>query len=197
LRGIFEQIKGAKMRKLICGFLLLATFSTPVQAKDWMVDYPHSKLTFIAEQSGQKFQGGFKKFDAQISFDPTHPDTGKIVVNVNIGTIATGDDERDSYLPQKEWFFQSSFPTAQFIATQFRKLGENTFEADGTLTIKGVSRPLKLPFTLVSEGAQWRAQGHITLMRNDFSIGTGSFANESYVKNAVEVTMDLLAKPSS
>ena len=185
------------MKRPLLALALILACSATAHAKDWQIDYAHSKLGFTGDQNGQKFQGGFKKFDAQISFVPDHLDSGKIAVTVDISSIGTGDEDRDSYLPQKEWFFQSTFPTAQFTATTFRKTGPNAYEAAGNLAIKGISHPLTLPFTLTPEGDHWRAQGHITLMRNDFSIGTGSFANESYVKNGVDVTVDLAAKPAS
>ncbi|MGB9152166.1 MAG: YceI family protein [Alphaproteobacteria bacterium] len=183
------------MRKLLLALAALIISFALAQAKDWQIDTAQSKLGFVGDQNGEKFQGGFKKFDAQISFDPDHPDSGKITVTVDIASITTGDDERDAYLPQDGWFHTSVFPTAQFVATTFRKTGENAFEADGALTLKGMTRKLTLPFTLVPETDHWRARGHVILMRNDFSIGTGNFAGEAYVKHEVEVVIDLAAKP--
>lgn len=182
------------MKQLFWALIALVSFSMPAQAKDWQVDYAHSKLGFIGDQNGAKFEGAFKKFDAQISFDPEHPDTGKISVTVDLASATTGDDERDSYLPQDAWFHVAAFPTAQFTASKFRKTGANAYEADGALTLKGVTKNLTLPFTLTQEGDHWRAQGRVTLMRTDFAVGQGSFANENYVKHAVDVVVDLAAK---
>jgi len=185
------------MKKLFLALVALTALSMSAQAKDWQIDYAHSKLGFIGDQNGAKFEGGFKKFDAQVSFDPDHLDAGKISVSVDLASATTGDDERDSYLPQDAWFHVSAFPAAQFTASKFRKTGVNAYEADGTLTLKGITKNLTLPFTLTPEGDHWRAQGRVTLMRTDFSIGQGSFANESYVKHAVDVVIDLAAKPIS
>ena len=97
-------------------------------------------------------------------------------------------------LPQKDWFDTSKFSQAQFVTTSIRKIGAGHYQAEATLTIKGMMHPVTLPFTLVPEGDHWRAQGKVTLMRDDFSLGQGMFANETYVKHAVDVLVDLVAK---
>lgn len=174
---------------------VLAMLALPAQAKDWQVDYAHSRLGFTGDQSGAKFDGAFKKFTAQISFDPAHPEAGNISVTVDTASAVTGDSDRDSYLPQDAWFKTRMFPAATFTATKFRRTGDNAYEAAGALTLKGITRDLAVPFTLTPEGDHWRAQGHVVLMRNDFSIGEGSFASEAYVRHAVDVSFDLAAKP--
>ena len=166
----------------------------PNPPKEWQVDYAHSSLGFIGDQGGQAFSGSFKNFTAHISLDPDHPETGKISVTVDIASATAGSSDRDAMLPQKEWFDTSQFPQAQFISTTIRKIGPGQYVADATLTIKGVTKNVTLPFTLMSEGDHWRAKGHVNVMRNDFSIGTGSFSGESYVKHAVDVVVDIAAK---
>jgi polyisoprenoid-binding protein YceI len=182
------------MNKIALILAFFAALTGAAQAKDWQVDYAHSKLGFTGEQSGEKFDGGFKKFDAQIHFDPDYPEAGKIIVNVAIASAYAGSADRDSMLPQKDWFDSGAFPQAQFVTTSIRKTAPLHYEASATLTVKGVTRDVLLPFTLAPEGDHWRAQGDVALMRSDFGVGQGMFADESYVKHAVDVTIDIVAR---
>ncbi|MDE1900035.1 MAG: YceI family protein [Alphaproteobacteria bacterium] len=165
-------------------------------AREWQIDPLHSTLTFTGTQSGQSFSGGFQKFTAHVLLNPDHPETGKITVDVDPASAYAGSDDRDSMLPGKDWFDVAHFPQAQFVSTAIHQVGPGQYQADATLTIKGISRNVTLPFTLKKEGDHWRAQGHVVLSRDAFGIGLGMFANENYVKNAVDVAVDLSAKPA-
>ena len=182
------------MRKLALILALFVVSASTVHAKEWQVDYAHSRLSFVGDQNGEKFQGGFKKFDAKIALDPEHVEAGSISVTVDTASAYAGSSDRDELLPQKDWFDTSKFPQAQFVTTSLRKIGEEKYQAEATLTIKGITRSVSLPFTLVLEGDHWHAQGKVALMRTDFDLGQGMFANEAYVKHAVDVDIDLIAK---
>jgi polyisoprenoid-binding protein YceI len=184
------MIKRAALALVFC-----CAISDPASAKNWAVDYANSKLGFTGTQGSSSFSGSFKIFQAVIDFDPDHPETGKINTSIDMTSATAGSPERDGYLPQPDWFDSQKFAAAQFVSTSIRKTGDHTYIADGTLTIKGVTQPVSLPFTLVQEGDHWRAQGKVTLLRSDFHVGTGEWASESYVKYAVDVTVNLSAKP--
>jgi polyisoprenoid-binding protein YceI len=186
------------MTRMTGFFLIAATWiglSGAAEAKTWTIDYSHSHLGFIGKQGDTAFDGSFKKFTATVDFDPDHPEGGKIAATVDLASATTGDDQKDSMLPQSDWFDTSKFPQAQFVSAQIRKTGTNAYEAQGMLTIKGIAKPVILPFTLVAEGDHWRAQGKTTLMRSDFNIGQGQWSDDKTVRLKVDVTVDLAAKP--
>jgi len=185
------------VKRLLLLAITLAAFAAPAEAKPWTVDYAQSHIGFGGTANGSAFTGAFKSFTAAIDFDPDHPETGKISATIDIGGAATGDRQRDAMLPQADWFDAAKFPEAQFTSTAIRKTGADSFEAAGTLTIKGIAHPVTLPFTLVKEGDHWRAQGKADLLRNDFHIGEGDWNNQDYVKYAVAVTVDIAAQPAS
>ena len=181
--------------KFLLILMIFAGLGARAEAKSWTVDYAQSHLGFNGVASGEAFQGSFKSFKADIDFDPDHPETGKIAATIDIASAATGDGDKDGMLPQSDWFDTSKFPQAQFVSTKISKTGANAFEAQGNLTIKGISKPVTLPFTLAPEGDHWRAQGKTTLTRTDFHIGTGQWSNDATVKFGVDVTVDLAARP--
>ena len=181
----------------VFAFALLAGFSFGAEAKPWTINYSKSKLGFSATQSGVTFQGGFMRYKLDVDFDPDHPETSKINAIVDISSIGTGDAQRDSMLPQPEWFATAQYPQATFVSTQISKTGPDSFVAHGTLTIKGKAHPATLPFTLVHEDDHYHSQGKVDILRSDFNIGQGQWSDEKYVKFAVEVKIDIVAKPGA
>jgi len=181
--------------------IVLAAFSSSAEAKPWIVDYAHSHIGFNGTANGSAFEGAFKSFTAAIDFDPDHPETGKISAVIAINGATSGDKQRDTMLPQADWFNVAAFPEAQFVSIGIRKTGSDKigiddYEAVGTLTIKGFSHPVTLPFSLKREGDYWRVRGNAVLRRDDFHVGEGDWNNEDYVKYAVTVTIDIAAKPA-
>ncbi|WP_264785676.1 YceI family protein, partial [Gluconobacter cerinus] len=106
----------------------------------------------------------------------------------------TGDQQRDGALPGKDWFNVAGFPSAVFDAQSFRAMGGNSYEAVGTLTIRGISKPVTLPFTLDINGTTAHAKGHLDLVRSDFGVGQGPWASGQWVSLNVGVDMDITAQ---
>lgn len=177
---------------LLAGLTLLP--AALAQATTWQIDPAASRLTFTGTQLGQPFQGRFEKFSAAIQFDPAKPEAGgKVEILVDMASAKTGDAQRDGAMPEADWFATSRFAQARFEATRFRRTGPDAYEADGTLTIRDVTRPLVLPFTLKPEGDATRAQGSVILTRSDFGVGQGQWASGQWVALEVAVSFDLKA----
>jgi len=158
----------------------------------WVVD-PGSKLTFQGAMNGQAFNGTFKRWSAQIVFDPKALAASKAVVTVNVASGVTGDADRDQALPTDDWLAASKFAQAAFATRDFRDLGGGKYVADGDLTIRGVKRPVTLPFTLVINGDTARMNGAIVLNRTAFGVGQGQWKTGEVVDTKVTVNIDLTA----
>ncbi len=160
----------------------------------WTVDKASSKLGFRSSSGGQAFAGVFRRWDAQIAFDPKALAASRAVVSVDLTSAATGDQARDEALPTADWFDAAHFPRAVFTTTSFKDLGGGRYQAIGTLSLKGASRPVTLPFTLSITGDQARANGQITLNRTLFGVGKGQFATAEVVPFDVAVTVAITAR---
>jgi polyisoprenoid-binding protein YceI len=179
------------MFKLLLPLLLLAS---PVAAQSWTVDPAQSSLSFSGVQTGTPFTGRFERFSAAIAFDPAKPQAAKIAVTIDIASAKTGDSQRDTALPQAEWFDAAKFPQGRFVVRSVKATGANSYEAVADLTLKGRTKPVRLPFTLLINGDTARAQGKLTLNRADFQVGTGVWATGQWVALPVTVTLDLTAR---
>jgi polyisoprenoid-binding protein YceI len=171
----------------------LAFLSTPSLAAHWNVDYGKSRLGFQVNWGGAPFVAVFKSWKAEIDFDPADLTHARAQVTIDIASEASDDSETDGGLRSEQGFAAAQFPTARFQASSFRHTGGNQYVASGSLSIKGISRPITLPFLLVLSGNSAHVAGKAQLLRTDFNLGTGEWAKADPVAHAVTVNLDLVA----
>lgn len=163
-------------------------------APAWTVDKGASRLGFKSSFGGTNFQGTFRRWDAQISFDPKQLAASKAVVTIDMTSAATGDQSRDEALPTSDWFNAKAHPKATFTTTGFKSLGGNRYQAAGNLTIRGVTKPIVLPFTLDITGDQAKMTSSVAINRTAFGVGQGQFASADTVPLNVTVDISLTAR---
>jgi polyisoprenoid-binding protein YceI len=159
----------------------------------WVVDKPASHLAFSSAVSGAAFTGVFKSWDAVIHFDPKDLAHSDVTATINIGSASTGNGDRDAELPDQDWFWTSHFPTATFVAHGFQPAGPGRYVASGMLTIRGVAKPLALPFTLAITGASAKMSAAVQLNRLAFGIGQGEWKATDQVPAGVNLNIQLMA----
>jgi polyisoprenoid-binding protein YceI len=194
------------MRSTVCAFMGLAAAAAlwtaepalaagpSAPAPAWIVDKAQSKIGFRTSFSGMAIVGGFSKWDAQINFDPKNLAGSKVVVTVDVASVNSGDPDRDGTLPGPDWFNAAKTPRAVFTSTGFKDLGGGRFEADGVLNLRGVSKPVALPFTLAIVGAGAKMTGQVILNRSQFGVGQGQFQSAETVPYEVTVPVAVVAK---
>lgn len=165
-----------------CG--LLAT--TPAMAQQKLVP-AQSEIVFVSKQMGVPVEGRFKKFDAQIAFDPAKASAGKISFTVDMASATLGVKETDAELPKVDWFNTAKYAQASFQSSGIKALGAGKFEVSGALTIKGVSQNVVIPVTLTQAGPTTTAVGAFALKRLVFKIGDNEWSDTSMVADEVQV----------
>lgn len=150
-----------------------------------------SEIAFVSKQMGVPVEGRFKKWSAQIAFDPKKPEAGKVAFTIDTGSASFGSAETDAEVPKAAWFNVAQFPQASFQSTAIRALGGGRYEVSGKLAIKGSVRDAVVPVTLAHSGSAGTATGSFTLKRLDFKIGDGEWADTSMVANEVQVRFKL------
>jgi len=174
--------------------LLLGLLAMPAGAADWQVDNGKSMLGFVGNVSGQKFEGHFKNWQAEISFDPAQPALGHAIILIDMTSASTGDRQRDQALPDGDWFNAKKTPQARFEAARFVAKGGNAYEAEGTLTIREVSKQVTMPFTLDITGDVAHAKGQLEIARADYGVGQGEWADGSMVGLQVTIVFEVIAQ---
>lgn len=177
--------------------LITALLAFPAAAANWVVDVPHSSLTFSGTQGGEAFTGRFTRFMPVIDFDPAAPQKGSVTVTIDMTSATIDDKDKQASLPTEDWFFTQKFPTATFTSHDLLQAGEGGYTASGTLTIRGIPLEATLPFTLREEGGITHAEGSIILQRNQFGVGQGQWKDDKWIGYPVTVKFHLLAKPQT
>ncbi|MFN3376909.1 MAG: YceI family protein [Burkholderiaceae bacterium] len=146
-----------------------------------------SELQFTARQMGVPLEGHFRKFDAQVQFDPAKLADSKIRLTVDTGSATLGSRETDAELPKPVWFNVPKFPQATFESTSLKALGGGKLEVAGKLSIKGTVRDVVVPVTLTQNGGTTTATGTLPIKRLAFRIGENEWADTSMVADDVQV----------
>ena len=150
-----------------------------------------SEIVFVSKQMGVPVEGRFKKFDAQMAFDPAKPELSKVAFTVDIASATIGVPETDAELPKATWFNTAKFPQATFLSTSVKGLGGSKIEVSGKLSVKGASRDVVIPVTLVQAGAATTATGAFAVKRLTFKVGENEWADTSMVADDVQVKFKL------
>lgn len=161
----------------------------------WAVRPAESTLGFTATVNGRPAEGGFASWSADIAFDPEDLDASSIDVAIDL-TSATIDSSTvsNAQLTGSDGFDSKNVATARFAADTIRHADDGAgYVADGTLTLRGISQPVALPFTVTIENDVARAAGHVTIDRTAYDVGTNLDAQGGTVAKMVTVTLDIVA----
>ena len=170
--------------------VLILVLPAPVSAQQKLVA-AQSDISFVSKQMGVPVEGKFKKFEADLNFDPKKPDTSKIAFTVDLASVDIGNTETEKELGKPGWFDSLKIPQAKFTSTAIKSLGGGKFEVTGKLAIKGNTRDVTAPITLTQAVGVTTARSEFTVKRLEFKIGDGDWNDTSLVANEVAVRVKL------
>jgi len=180
------------MNRIFRSFLAAAAFAAlapagaePAGATRLVAD--KSQIAFVSKQMGVPVEGTFKKFDAQVAFDPRKPEGGTVALQIDTASASLGVPMSDAELPKPAWFDAGHFPQASFQSSVIKALGDGKFEMAGKLTIKNIARQVTVPVTIAPAGGYAVATGSFTIQRLDYKVGDGEWTDTSVIGNDVQV----------
>jgi cytochrome b561/polyisoprenoid-binding protein YceI len=154
-----------------------------------------SSLSYVFDQAGAENQGRFKSF--AVSFDPA---AALLEVVVDMRSYDTGDQQRNDALGGKDFFAAAQYPQSRFVASRIVKTAAG-YEATGSLTLRGVTRNITIPFTWRTATMQGHAVGYLsgqaTVRRLDFGVGQGQWQSTEFLGNDVTIRYSLTLVPKS
>ena len=110
----------------------------------WSIDPAHTTIGFVARHMMvTKVRGHFGSFAGQIRVDEDAL-ASSVEMDIEAGTITTGNDMRDRHLVSPDFLDVETFPTLSYRSTRLERTGGNRFRLHGDLTIKDVTRPVTL-----------------------------------------------------
>ena len=185
---------------LILGVASLA--ATHYAALSWTVDKAHTSVTFEAKHFFTNVPGAFESYEAEVNFDPEKLEESSINVQIDVRSINTKNKRRDGHLQSADFFQSDLYPHITFSSEKIVTIGNNNFEAHGTLTIKDVSTKFVMPFTLLGIMNSPRQENiliagfesEFSLLRKDYNVGAGDWISDAVVADEIKVKVDVEVK---
>ncbi len=150
-----------------------------------------SSVHFVIRNFGLKTGGDLSGLAATIAFDPAKLNSSHMEATVNTSTIDTDNSSRDSHLKKSDFFDVQTYPTIKMVSTGFKNTNKkDTYQFNGDLTIKGVTKPLSFFFTVTKKDNGTMYSGDFQINRRDFGLGGDSISMSDYVN----VSLNILAR---
>lgn len=173
-----------------------ATRSTPTTT-EWAIDPTHAHVGFtVPHMVVSEVEGQFKSFSGKVLLDEKDPTRSQVAFTAEVGSVDTGNAERDTHLKSGEFFDAAKFPQIQFKSSKIVRSGKG-YKITGDLTIRGVTKPVTLDATL-SEAVQnpWgklvrasKLTGNIK--RSDFGVSWNKALDKGGVVVGDEVAIEI------
>jgi polyisoprenoid-binding protein YceI len=129
-------------------FLLVLT-STNFAQTEWAFDKSHSNVSFsVTHMLIAETEGTFKSFDGKVISDGDSFENAEISLTVDINSVDTDNEKRDGHLKSDDFFNTEKFPEMTFKSKKFTKLDDKNYELTGDLTIRDVTKEVKLDVVL-------------------------------------------------
>ena len=190
---IESRTLGSMKFAILC---FLASTALPLLSQEplpvFTVTQEESKITFYIKSS-VALEGTFKKWDATVTFTSPDITSGVLDIKIQAASVDTGSGMKDGKIKGKDFFDVENDPLITFHSDKIVQTSASSLDIPGTFTIRGVSKPETLTFTITGKGTgSGEIKGTMAFDRKDYGMNKGI----PFIKIAdrVEVTVDLKGK---
>ena len=142
----------------------------------YTIDPSHTRVGFVARHAMvTKVRGQFDEFEGTAHVDTANPANSNVALTIKTASISTGNKDRDGHLTSADFFEAEANPEITFVSTDVVRNGSE-WEVTGDLTIKGVTKSVKIPFeetgTAQDPFGNIRVgfEGEVTVNRKDWGL---------------------------
>ena len=176
----------------------LSTAPAPAELTgSWTIDAAHSRIGFVARHAMvTKVRGSFNEFVGSAVLDASNPANSTAQVTIQAKSIDTRNGQRDEHLRSNDFFAMEDHPTITFVSTAVEQTGDAEFALTGDLTIKGVTKPVTVPFTFAGTATDpfgnLRAgfEGSVVVNRKDWGINFNAGLEAGGVLVSEKITLE-------
>ena len=173
----------------------------PIPAGDYKLDPAHSRIGFAVRHLEINWVAGrFKEFEGTVHYDDKDVTRSSVEFTAKVASIDTEVEARDKHLRTADFFEVEKFPTMTFKSTRVERKGKDAYVLHGDLTLKGVTKPVALPFTIKGAvkdpwgNTRFGIEAETKINRRDFGVNYGNaFAGGLDVGNEVTISLQLEA----
>jgi polyisoprenoid-binding protein YceI len=155
-----------------------------------------SEIAFTLSQLGVHFNGRFRKWRADVDFDPAALARSHAVIDVDLASIDFASEDSEDAARGPQWFDTKRFPVAHFASTSIASRGGDRYDVIGLLSLKGITHDCVVPIVVKPDASGNRvAEGSFAIRRLDYRIGEGEWADPATVANDVIVKLRMVLAP--
>jgi polyisoprenoid-binding protein YceI len=138
---------------IVCAVFAIVGLTTGVFANEaYKFDQTGSTIGFDVHQFLGTTHGKFTKFSGKIDLDREHPENSSVTARIDVRSIDTGIQKRDNHLRSAEFFNVEKYPEMTFKSRSVKRIGPQSGDILGDLTMHGVTKPITLHVKLVTSG---------------------------------------------
>lgn len=195
------RVAASVVAAVIGGWLAAAPSPSLAEAATYELDPEHTTVAFLVPHIGfAKVLGQFREVEGSFRFDEVAGELSDIDIVVATGSVTTLHEDRDRHVRSADFLDSDRFPHMRFTAAGARRTGERTFDIEGQLELRGVTRPLTLHATW-NKSADYPigerafitgASARGVLKRSDY--GMTYALDNGWVGDEVEIVIELEAR---
>jgi len=111
----------------------------------YQIDPAHSSAQFsVRHMMITNVRGGFKSVKGTVVYDPDNVGSSSVEAVIDVNTIATLDEQRDTHLKSADFLDAEKYPTITFKSKKVEADGDGEAKVTGDLTIHGVTKEVVL-----------------------------------------------------
>lgn len=182
--------------------LIMALLTGLAQAADqYEIDVSHTTVGFsVRHMVITNVKGKFNDFSGRIFYDENDISKSSVQVTIKAASIDTSNARRDEHLRSPDFFETAKHPEITFRSEKIEKRGDG-YVAHGPLTMRGVSRPVSIPFAITGKvkdpGGKERigVEASLTINRQDWGIAWSRVMDNGglVVSNEVKIELNVQA----
>ena len=109
------------------------------------LDPTHTHIGFTAKHMMvSTVRGNFSDWSGYVDGDADDPINARAEATIKTASVSSGAEDRDKHLRSEDFFNVDKFPEMTFKSTRVEQIDANNYKVEGDLTIKEVTKPVKL-----------------------------------------------------
>jgi polyisoprenoid-binding protein YceI len=169
---------------------------------DYTVDVAHTRIGVRARHAMvTTVRGAFTEFSGTAHLDAGNPAASSVTLRIATASIDTGTPDRDAHLRSPDFLDVERYPELVFVSTAVEQVDDDVFRVTGDLTIKNVTRPVAVDFTLTGSAqdpfgnTRVGFEGALAIRRSDWELTWNTVLDTGgvLVSDRVQVEFDVSA----
>ncbi|WP_448639109.1 YceI family protein [Geodermatophilus sp. URMC 63] len=144
---------------------------------DYTIDVAHTRIGIRARHAMvTTVRGAFTDFAGEAHLDVLRPEASRVTIRIRTASIDTGQADRDAHLRSPDFLDVERYPEIVFRSTGVEQVEDDTYEVSGDLTIRDMTRPVTVEFTLTGSAkdpfgnTRVGFEGALAIKRSDWGL---------------------------